>query len=73
MKNIYCSQLKTVKNSKTDKIRYFIKKCSVWSRVSKQDYNDRSEESYRSDCFLTQIKGDLIHNSKIVYLYMKLN
>ena len=63
----WSSELKTVLNTQTNKTRYFMIRCGVWVRISKEAYESREDESNRTDCFLTQIKGNLIHHSKSVY------
>ena len=63
----WCSAVKTVKNTKTNKTRYYIKRCDVWTRVSEENYNDRVADSNRRDSFHTSYRGDLVHNSMIVY------
>ena len=63
----WCSNLKTVLNTSTNKTRYYFHICGVWRRVSKKDYESREDDSNRVDCFLTQIRGDLIHHSKMIY------
>lgn len=64
---MWSSELKTVQNTKTNKTRYYFHICGVWSRVSKAVYLSREADSNRADCFLTKIKGELIHHSKIIY------
>ena len=61
------SELKTVKNTKTGKTRYYILKCETWVRVTKKDYISREDSSGASDSYLTVIKGNLVHNSKVIY------
>jgi len=66
MKTInWISALKTTLNEDTSVIRYYIRKCDVYTRVSKEDYNNRSDDGV-SDTFLTTIKGNLVHQYKTV-------
>jgi hypothetical protein len=59
------SELKTVRNESV--IRYYIKMCDVWRRVSKDVYQSREADADRSDTFLTTIKNGKIYQFKTVY------
>lgn len=68
MKRIaWSSDLKTTANEKTGEIRYFMKCCDYWKRVSRDTYLSREADSDRSDCHLTQIRNGVIHQYKTVY------
>ena len=63
----WCSAVKTVKNTKTNKTRYYIKRCDVWVRVSEEYYHSRVADSDRREYVRTRIEGALVHKSRVVY------
>lgn len=67
MKHRWLSELKTVENKHTGATRYYIKKCDVWSRVSREDWESRAADSTRKDSFITKSIGDNWHRFMTVY------
>ena len=63
----YMSRLKTTTNNTTGKTFYYVEKCDVFSRISKAEYYERDQGAIRSDCFLTQGKGNHTYQYKTIY------
>ena len=62
----WLSELKTVTNV-NGVTRYYIKKCDVWTRVSKADYEHREADATRQDSFITKVIRGNVHQFKTVY------
>ncbi len=63
----YYSSLKTTTNKMTGKIYYYVKKCDVFTRISKGEYWERSEWAIRSDGFLTTSNSKFTYQFKTIY------
>lgn len=63
---MYISELReTISNGKTF---YYVRKCGVFSRISKKEYQSRVDSSFRSDTFYTILLKNKVQQHKTIYM-----
>lgn len=58
---IYYSEVKRTVNTKTGKTRYYVKKCGVFSRIGRAEYEKRYDEATGLSCLWNKLVGDSNH------------
>lgn len=66
---MYMVEVKKVENTANNKITYFQLVCGVWQRISKAKYYKLTSYANRADSFMTEVKGDKIHQYGAYYYY----
>ena len=69
MTTMYLTEVKTVKDTTTNKITYLQRICGVWQRFSKSKYYKLTSYANRSDSFSTVIKDNKVHQFASYYYY----
>jgi len=65
---LYQSELMRVENKATGGTTYFVKKCDVFARISRDDYEKRYQTSDGVSCLFTRsTKRHIRHYTTVIY------
>lgn len=70
MSTKYQSELLRTVNSESGKTYFYIKKCNEFTRISKEEYNERYDSSDGVSCLFTDIKGKFTRHYTTVTFYL---
>lgn len=64
---MHLSELKQVTNNETGKVFYYVMICGIWTRVGKDDYDQRIASASRQDSFQTIMAGKYTYQFSTCY------
>lgn len=64
---MYLSELKKVTNNESGNTFFYVLICGVWTRISKDDYDQRIARASRQDSFQTVMAGKYVYQFSTCY------
>lgn len=66
---MYTSELMRTVNNETERTQYYVRKCGVFTRISKAEYNERRDSADGVSCLYTKAKGKFTRHYTTITMY----